>query len=102
VTFTPVFGFSGTVTAPPRYQMTNAFRITNSDGSTTLVETEIVSARLIPTIGAPPPSESAQLPVSGAKVEGFATLAAMMLALGALLRMARRLATRCWLSSSGS
>lgn len=94
VTFTPATGFSGTVTAPPRYQISNVFRITNSDGSTTLVETEIVSARLVPTIGAPPPSVSAQLPVSGAKVDGFAILAATMLALGALLRMARRLATR--------
>jgi CshA-type fibril repeat protein len=100
VTFTPATGFSGTVTAPPRYQISNAFRITNSDGSTTLVETEIVTARLIPTIGAPP-SLSAQLPVSGAKVGGFAILAATMLTLGALLRMSRRLSTKCRLTPAG-
>jgi hypothetical protein len=65
-----------------------------------LVETEIVTARLIPTIGAPP-SLSAQLPVSGAKVGGFAILAATMLTLGALLRMSRRLSTKCRLTPAG-
>jgi CshA-type fibril repeat protein len=118
VTFTPATGFSGTVTEPPHYQITNVFRITNSDGSTTLVESETVSARLIPTIGHPTPSTvtttpppevsppviptighptpstTVTLPRSGVESQGLAIFAAALLALGVLLVMTRRLASR--------
>ena len=58
VTFTPVPGFTGTVTAPPSYQMADAYVATNSDGSTMTNGSTYVTARLIPTIGAPPGSST--------------------------------------------
>ena len=54
VTFTPANGFTGTVTVPPTYQMSDTYTVTNTDGSTTGTGSTYVSARLIPTIGAPP------------------------------------------------
>jgi CshA-type fibril repeat protein len=74
VTFTPASGFSGTVTAPPRYQLSNVFRISNSDGSTTLVRSATVSARLVPTIGSPTPPTVVPPPRSVAQSDESTTL----------------------------
>ncbi|MGI9197835.1 MAG: Ig-like domain-containing protein [Candidatus Nanopelagicales bacterium] len=57
VVFTPATGFSGRVTAPLQYQVSNSY--TQVVAGNPAAKTQTATAYLIPTIGAPAPSSSA-------------------------------------------